>query len=63
MGAYSARKRQLAGFKETLRRSRHAGTEHAANRLPDLESHDRIGIKNFIWVVGVCREEWEEVYP
>lgn len=37
--------------------------EQTANRLSDLEPHDRIDIQSFIWVVGDYSEEREDVYP
>ena len=38
-------------------------TEQTANRLSDLDPHDRIDIQSFIWVVGDYSEEREDVYP
>ena len=37
--------------------------EQTADRLSDLEPHDRIDIQSFIWVVGDYSEEREGVYP
>ena len=34
-----------------------------ADRLSDLEPHDRIDIQSFIWVVGDYSEEREDIYP